>query len=103
MATSTSGPRPITTTRDLGLIIRAQRRTLALNQQALADKVGVSRQWIVDIERGKPRAEVALVLRTLAALDLRLSVETGAEHDAQDPTPAAVDLRNILDRARDLP
>lgn len=102
MATSKPATRPITAARDLGLVIRARRRDLALNQQMLADKVGVSRQWLIEIERGKPRAEVALILRTLAALDLRLFVDTGAAHDVQDPTPAAVDLRSILDRARDL-
>jgi len=32
--------------------------------------VGVTRAWVIQIEKGKPRAELALVLRTLTALGL---------------------------------
>jgi len=63
----------IRTPLDLGLIIRQQRRRLGLNQTDLASRVGVGRQWIVAIEHGKARAELGLVLRTLAALDLTLA------------------------------
>ena len=52
---------------ELGLIIRERRRKLGLGQRALAAKVGVSRQWIVEVEQGKARAAVGLLLRTLAA------------------------------------
>ena len=61
---------------DLGLIIRQRRRDLGLNQTELASRVGVGRQWIVAIEHGKARAELGLVLRTLAALNLTLDVDT---------------------------
>ena len=67
---------------DLGLIIRARRRKLGLSQSALAEKVGVGRQWLVGVEHGKARAEVGLVLRTLAALHLELS----AYGIGQDPS-----------------
>jgi DNA-binding XRE family transcriptional regulator len=42
---------------DLGALIRERRRALRLDQKTLADKVGVSRQWIVDIEKGKIERE----------------------------------------------
>jgi y4mF family transcriptional regulator len=72
----TSGaPVNIRTPLDLGLIIRQQRRQLGLNQTDLASRVGVGRQWIVAVERGKAGAELGLVLRTLAALDLTLTVD----------------------------
>ena len=64
---------------DLGLAIRQQRRRLGLNQTDLAGRAGVGRQWIVAIEQGKARAELGLVLRTLAALDLSLSMDDGVE------------------------
>ena len=60
----------IRTPLDLGLVIRDRRRKLKLSQTELARKAGVGRQWVVAIERGKTRAELGLVLRTLAALDL---------------------------------
>jgi HTH-type transcriptional regulator/antitoxin HipB len=33
---------------------------LGLDQKSLAQKVGVSRQWIVAVEHAKPRAEIGL-------------------------------------------
>jgi len=42
---------------------------LGLDQKTLAAQVGVSRQWIVDVEKGKPRAPMSLVLRTVEALE----------------------------------
>lgn len=42
----------------LGAVIRDRRRELGLEQRTLAEKVGVSRHWVMDVERGKPGAEV---------------------------------------------
>ena len=61
---------------DLGLLIRDRRKSLGLDQRELAEKVGVSRLWIIEIEKGKPRAEIGLVMRTLLALALELDVST---------------------------
>ena len=68
---------------DIGLIIRDRRRRLGLNQSDLAAKAGVGRQWLIAVERGKPRAEIGMILRTLHALGLALSVG-----DRVDPTLA---------------
>jgi y4mF family transcriptional regulator len=57
---------------DLGAVIRDRRTKLGLDQKSLAAKVGVSRQWIVEVEKGKPRAEIGLVLRTVEALGITL-------------------------------
>jgi len=85
------------TPKDLGLLIRDRRRTLQLDQRELAKRVGVSRQWIVEVEGGKPRAEIGLVLRTLTALGLHLDIR------ASDPAPETpgieVDLDAVLARA----
>ena len=58
---------------DLGALIRERRKALRLDQKTLAEKVGVSRQWIVDVEQGKPRLEIGLVLRTADALGIVLT------------------------------
>ena len=68
-------PLPIHTSDDLGVAVRERRRELGLSQQQLADRLGVSRQWIVGLEGGKPRAEIGLVLRALRSLDLRVLVQ----------------------------
>jgi HTH-type transcriptional regulator/antitoxin HipB len=76
----------VRTPADLGLIIRDRRRKLALSQGELARKAGVGRQWLVAVEHGKARAEIGLVLRTLAALGLALSVDGGGR-DRKAPAP----------------
>ena len=75
---------------DIGLAIRDRRRTFKLSQAELARKVGVGRQWIVAIEHGKSRAELGLVLRTLSALDLPLTIDPGDYRPplAGDPAPS---------------
>lgn len=64
----------IRTAKDVGLVIRERRRALGLAQRELARRLGVSRQWVSDVERGKPRADVALVLRALTALGMTIEV-----------------------------
>ena len=68
----------IRTPADLGALIRDRRIKLALDQRSLAQKVGVSRQWIVEVEKGKPRAEIGLLLRTIDALGIQLMTEEEA-------------------------
>jgi HTH-type transcriptional regulator / antitoxin HipB len=66
------GSMRVRTPADLGALIRDQRMKLGLDQKSLAANVGVSRQWIVEVEKGKPRAEIGLLLRTLGALGITL-------------------------------
>jgi HTH-type transcriptional regulator/antitoxin HipB len=84
---------------DVGAIIRERRHKLRLDQRALAKRVGVSRQWIVDIEKGKPRAGIELVLRTLTALGVSLTASKQAATRARKTAPA-IDLDAIIDSAR---
>jgi HTH-type transcriptional regulator/antitoxin HipB len=87
------------TAADIGAIIRERRRRIRLDQGALARRVGVGREWIVDVEKGKPRAGIELVLRTLAALGLSLRISAHAAPRAGRSAPA-VDLDRIVDSAR---
>jgi len=65
----------VKTTAELGALIRERRRQIGMDQKTLAAKAGVSRFWVIDIESGKPRAEVGLVLRALHALGLSIDVD----------------------------
>ena len=65
------------TAREVGLLARTERKRQGLSMQAVADRVGCSRQWIAALEAGGERLEVALVLRTLAALGVRLDAQVG--------------------------
>lgn len=88
----------IRTPLDLGLVIRDRRRKLGLSQTELARKVGVGRQWIVAIERGKSGAELGLVLRTLSALGLSLATDAGER--LPHPTADTVDIDAVVSNAR---
>lgn len=87
----------IRTPTDLGALIRDRRTKLALDQRSLAEKVGVSRQWIVEVEKGKPRAEIGLLLRTIDALGIHLTTEEEAKK--RHPAPS-VDIDSIVAAAR---
>jgi len=69
----------LASTRDIGLAIRRRRKELGWDQARLALAAGASRQWVIDIEQGKPRAELERVLRTFAALGLSLTAQAGDE------------------------
>lgn len=92
----------VRTPSDLGAAIREQRRRLNISQQKLADDVGVSRQWLVEVERGKPRAELGLVLKTVAALGLRVALDDGkvARGSEREVAPPPPDIDAIVARAR---
>ncbi len=53
---------------DIGPLVRRRRRVLGWPQSSLAARVGVGRQWIVELERGKKGAPFDLVVKTLDAL-----------------------------------
>jgi|SRR5581483_3333644 len=80
----------IKTPADLGALIRDRRTKLNLGQQELAKAVGASRKWIVEVEAGKPRAAVGLILRTLRALDLALTAEDLRKTQQRHPPSKAV-------------
>ena len=82
---------------DLGAIIRERRRQLKLDQAAFAKRIGVSRQWVIEIERGHARAELALVLRALDALNIQLDTSIGRPHRRR---PGAVDIDAIVAKAK---
>jgi HTH-type transcriptional regulator / antitoxin HipB len=89
----------IRTPRDIGLIIRENRRRLGLGQAELAQRVGVSRQWLLGVEKGKRRVDAALLLKTLTALGLSLDVRDDRATHAQ-ASPRAVDIDAVVAAAR---
>jgi HTH-type transcriptional regulator/antitoxin HipB len=87
---------------DIGSAIRDRRRRLGLGQDELAARVGVSRKWIIDVEKGKPRVALGLLLRTLDALGLRLWLASDEAPVARKrrKTVPTVDIDSVLDSAR---
>jgi HTH-type transcriptional regulator/antitoxin HipB len=91
---------PVRTAKDLGALIRDRRKRLGLDQLTLAKRVGVSRQWIIDAEQGKPRAPIGLLLRTLDALGVTLAVDDDAKPRALHAGTPTLDIDAIVRRSR---
>ena len=77
--------------RELGAYMRARRIELGMDQATLAGKARTSRKWLIEVENGKPGAELGLVLRALRALDVAvdLSADAAASRPAKGLQPKA--------------
>jgi y4mF family transcriptional regulator len=88
----------VRTPADLGAVIRDRRKQLKLDQAAFAKRIGVSRQWVIEIEHGHARAELGLMLRALDALSIRLDATTTAQAHLRGS--GAVDVDAIVRKAK---
>jgi HTH-type transcriptional regulator / antitoxin HipB len=94
----------IRTAADLGAFIRERRLKLGMDQSDLAEKAGTSRKWIIEVEQGKPRAEIGLVLRTLKTLGVSLDIAVDRAEKASPARESAnVDINSILDSLKKRP
>lgn len=88
----------IKTARELGALIREQRTQCNWTQEELASRVGVSRLWIVQVEKGKPTAQIGLVLRTLKELSVALDVSAALPAGWPRAGTSTVDLDQIIQK-----
>ena len=65
----------IHSTEELGMLIRAVRKSAQVRQDDLAGTAQVSRQFTVDVEKGKPTVQFGLVLKLLAELGISLTAD----------------------------
>lgn len=98
----------IKTSQDLGHAIRSRRKELGWDQATLAKQVGVTRQWVIDIEKGKPRAELELALRALRVLGVTLTAGSQPAIDGQkeikrlSAAQPEFDVNKIVDDSKSL-
>lgn len=90
----------IRTSHDLGALIRDRRIKMGLDQLSVAKRAGTSRKWLVEMEKGKPRAAIGLVLRTLRVLDINLEVNGGTRHRRRKDSPTPIDIDKHLENLR---
>ncbi|HUH54333.1 MAG TPA: helix-turn-helix domain-containing protein [Rhodanobacter sp.] len=93
----------IRTPQDIGALLRESRKKAGLGQAELARRIGVSRQWVVEVERGKPRAEMGLVLRALNTLDNPLQTGLAPHSYGRVADAPDIDIDAIIDAARQPP
>ena len=88
----------VRTPQDIGTLIRSRRRSLGMSQAELASKLGTSRLWITEIERGKPRASLVLILQALSALGLELITDDEGKSVLEPQTTASGVLMKEMHR-----
>jgi y4mF family transcriptional regulator len=87
--------RELRTTLEIGILIRRTRLARGLSQAQLAEKVGASRRWVVEIEAGKPTSEFGRVLQVLNELGIQIGFDDGTGASPQQKAPSDFD-REIL-------
>lgn len=83
----------LTSVTDISALVRQARQDRGWTQVQLAEHSGVSRDWIIALEKAKPSLEIALVLRTLRALNLSLKIEGQGEQPQADDV---IDVDDLL-------
>jgi len=92
------------TSADIGTVIRARREAMGLNQAELARLASVGRQWLIQMEKGKPTAQIDPILKTFEALNLKLMVlnEVEREHEnGQSANPITAEINSIIETLAD--
>ncbi|CAN1517192.1 couple_hipB, transcriptional regulator, y4mF family [Rhabdaerophilaceae bacterium] len=59
---------------EIGDIVRSTRKAAGLRQDELAGAAGVGLRFIVDLEAGKPTAQIGKTLQVLAALGCSVNI-----------------------------
>jgi y4mF family transcriptional regulator len=59
---------------EIGVIVRTTRRAAGLRQDELAGAAGVGLRFIVDLESGKPTAQIGKTLQVLATLGCSVEI-----------------------------
>lgn len=62
------------TAEELGAVVRKTRLSQGLRQDQLAAAAGVGVRFLIELERGKPTAQLAKTLAVLDALGCRLEI-----------------------------
>ncbi|MGP5663629.1 helix-turn-helix domain-containing protein [Glutamicibacter arilaitensis] len=76
--------RDVSTQKELGAFVHDARMKLGLTQEALADRAGVSRKWLIGLEQGvRTRAELGKVLDTFEALGISINLSFNAESEIE--------------------
>ena len=66
----------IISVRNIAALVKQERKKRGWTQAELAKHSGVSRDWVIGLEKAKPTLELSLVLRTLKALQINLDAMT---------------------------
>lgn len=75
------------TVSDLGALVRSARTAQGMTQADLAERLHVSRDWVIRLEKGHPRLEAQRVLDAVRVVGLGIDIrEEAAELPTVPPT-----------------
>jgi|GEM_PF-617946 len=74
---------------DIGRVARQRRIDLEISQDDLAERVGVTRQWISRFESAKSDASLSKVMNVLRELDLAVDVSPAGKRSGPDALEAS--------------
>ncbi|WP_187279462.1 helix-turn-helix transcriptional regulator [Quadrisphaera setariae] len=84
----------VTQEKELGAALKSRRERARLTQGELAERAGVSRSFVIGLERGlRPRAELVRVFAVIKALDAAVTL---VDHRSQTPEDALAELLGDL-------
>ncbi len=89
----------------VGALVRDARVAAELTQTELGKRIGASRFWVAEFEKGKPSAAIGLALRALHALGLVVRIEPknpserSARQDAHRTQVQRTDLADVIAHA----
>lgn len=66
--------------RDIGEAIRLARLDHGLTEAELAQRIGVGRRTVSDMELGRPGADLAIILAALESMGLALKIVESSSH-----------------------
>ena len=64
--------------RDIGPVIKAVRESRAVRQQDLAEQLAFSRDYLIDLEKGKGSLYITRLFRTLNELGITVTLTYGS-------------------------
>ncbi|PRY67869.1 helix-turn-helix protein [Glaciihabitans tibetensis] len=82
--------------RDLGAIIKAVRESRGIRQEDLAEQLAMSRNYLQDLEKGKPTLYITRLFRAMNVLGITVSVTYTLKREIHPPAerpeaPEAID------------
>lgn len=83
----------------VGALVREARLSAGLSQTDLGQRIGASRFWVAQFEKGKPSAELGLALKAMQAVGLTVLIEPAhtSQRDALGKAlPSTTDLPSII-------
>ena len=85
----------VRTRKELGALLREFRRKQKLTQAELAESIGVSRRWVVQVEQGKTSADLRMLLRALKAVGAEIHIRPRRVSNAERQIAEIVSSRRV--------